>query len=187
VTDRGAALDLSPGAGVVLDGTPWTVASFEPQFGRVLLRGDGGQVRQYSVRHLLHDPGCRPAAAFAPTSQRGRQPATLADLSERQQHLVKLRYAHVQEAETGFRSGDPRWPAPGEPRSAFDPAATTVGQRRAAKAAKLRALGAEQLQLLGFAGVSERTLRRLADNCRRFGMAGCIVGRWCAAAGRGRA
>ncbi|GAA4259300.1 hypothetical protein [Dactylosporangium darangshiense] len=42
----------------------------------------------------------------------------------------------------------------------------------------MRALGVEQLRLLGFAGVSERTLRRLVDDCRRFGVAGCIVGRW---------
>jgi hypothetical protein len=47
-----------------------------------------------------------------------------------------------------------------------------------AKATELRTLGVEQLRLLGFAGVSERTLRRLADDCHRFGVAGCIVGRW---------
>jgi hypothetical protein len=126
----------------VIDGVTWTVESFEPQFGRVLLRGGPGQVQRTTVRALLNDSGCRASTASTPAwSNRDRQPATLHDLSDRQQELVRLRYAHVQEAETGFRSGDPCRALPGEPRTAYDPAVTTVGQRRAAKAAELRAMG----------------------------------------------
>jgi hypothetical protein len=42
----------------------------------------------------------------------------------------------------------------------------------------LTALGVEESRLLGFTGVSERTLRRLAGRCDRFGVAGCIRGSW---------
>lgn len=55
--------------------------------------------------------------------------------------MVRLRAAHVLETETGFRGGDPLRPGPGEPRPAFDPQATTLGQRRRAKIAELQALG----------------------------------------------
>jgi len=48
----------------------------------------------------------------------------------------------------------------------------------APRPAELRALGREEARLLGFEYVSERTLRRLAANYRRFGPIGCIDGRW---------
>jgi hypothetical protein len=82
------------------------------------------------------------------------------------------------EAETGFRSGSPLLALDGEPHPDYDPGATTIAQRRTAKAAELRALGPEQLrQLTGMAAVSERTLRRWAGAYWRFGIAGCIDGR----------
>jgi hypothetical protein len=143
----------------------------------VLLRGDGGAWMRSSVRALLNDSGCR--AAVAPSAGgSGVQAATLRDLTEDQQRWARLRFAHVQEAETGYRSGDPLWALPGEPRAAYDPARTTARVRRLAKAAELQALGVEERRLLGFAGVSERTLRRLATRCGRFGVAGCIRGGW---------
>jgi hypothetical protein len=110
--------------------------------------------------------------------QRGRQPMVLEDLTDWQQEIVRLRYAHVQEAETGFRSGDPWRALPGEPRPPYDPRATTVTQRRAAKVAELAALGTDEAALLGFARVSVRTLQRYAVACRRLGMLGCVDGNW---------
>ncbi|MBN1172661.1 MAG: DDE-type integrase/transposase/recombinase [Micromonosporaceae bacterium] len=108
----------------------------------------------------------------------GRQPVVLEDLTEWQQEIVRLRYAHVQEAETGFRSGDPWRAVPGEPRQGFDPRSTTVAQRRAAKVAELAALGADEAAAIGFTRVSVRTLQRYAVACRRLGMLGCVDGHW---------
>jgi hypothetical protein len=83
---------------------------------------------------------------------------------------------------SAVRAGGParcrRAAAPGHDPGAGHLGATTVAQRRAAKAAELRALGPEQLRrLTGLDAVSERTLRRWACACRRFGIAGCIDGR----------
>jgi hypothetical protein len=107
----------------------------------------------------------------------GRQPAVIEDLTEDQQRRLWLRVEHVLEAETGFRSGDPRDPRPGEPRAGYDPATSTAGQRRRAKVAELRALGRDDAAMLGLAQVSERTLKRLAAAYWRSGVAGCIDGR----------
>ena len=70
----------------------------------------------------------------------------LEDLTAGEREQLHLRVAHVLEAETGFRSGSPLRALDGEPRPEYDPDATTLGQRRAAKAAELRALGPEQLE-----------------------------------------
>jgi hypothetical protein len=175
-----APLDLSPGARLVFDDVEWTVESFEPQYGRVLLARGSGEVMRTSVRALVNHPGCRVStmSAATPWADRGRQPVLLADLTAHQQELARVRFAHVQEAETGFRRGDPLRALPGEPRPEYDPNAATLAQRRAAKVAEIRALGIDQARLLGFSGISERTLRRLAANCRRFGLAGAIKGSW---------
>ncbi|MFF3505491.1 hypothetical protein [Streptomyces sp. NPDC003247] len=51
--------------------------------------------------------------------------------------------AHLLETETGYRSGSAFWAEEGEPRLQFDPARTTLTQRRAAKVAELAALPGE--------------------------------------------
>jgi hypothetical protein len=107
-----------------------------------------------------------------------RQPVVWADLTGEQQELVRSRFGHVQEAETGFRSGDPWRPGPGEPRSQYDPASTTLTQRRLAKVAEIRAMGPQAAAGVGFARVSERTLKRLGSECRAHGMIACVNGAW---------
>lgn len=179
MTGGGGVLDLAPGAKLVLGGVEWAVARVEPQVGRVVLRrGDQEQAR--SVRELVNHPDCRPSTntGALPAHSRGRQPAGLDDLTEGQRELVAARYAHLLEVETGYRGGDPLHPLPGEPRPGYDPAATTLGQRRRAKIAEIEALGPEDAAALGLAHSSERTLKRLAADCRRFGIAGCISGNW---------
>ena len=121
---------------------------------------------------------CRGALAAA-----GRQPPVLDDLTDLQRQVVWLRVAHLLEAETGFRSGDPLRPEPGEPRPGYDPRSTTLGQRRRAKAAELQALGGEEAAVLGLGQVSERTLERMAAAWKDRGPAGCIDGRWVRAGG----
>jgi hypothetical protein len=123
----------------------------------------------------MDDQRWRPVSTAG--GQEGRQPARIDDLTEDQQQRLWLRVGHVLEAETGFRSGELRDPAPGEPRPGYDPVTTTVGQRRRAKVAELQALSRDEAAMLGLGQVSERTLKRLAARFWRFGAPGCIDGR----------
>ena len=108
----------------------------------------------------------------------GRQTPVMEDLTPTRQEQLRLRVAHLLEAETGFRRGDPRQALPGEPHPAYDPAITTLGQRRRAKVAELGRLGRDEARMLGLEQVSERTLERLAAAYQRFGIIGCVDGRW---------
>ena len=171
-------LELSVGSVLRLDGADWTVSAVEARHGRVLL-GAGGDERWRSFRWLAHHRDCQAVPSVAEEAAGpSRQPVTLDDLTDYQREVVRLRAAHVLEAETGFRGGDPLRPGPGEPRPGFDPQGTTLEQRRQAKAAELRALGAEEAALLGLGQVSERTLKRMAAAMRDKGLAGCIDRRW---------
>jgi hypothetical protein len=101
-------LDLAVGSGLVLDGAEWTVEQLEPQYGIVALTRADGERMRVSVRFLAGHPQCRPSSRSAvAAADRGRQPRTLRDLSPHQRELAHLRLAHVLEAGTGFRSGDP--------------------------------------------------------------------------------
>ena len=174
MTAAGGLLDLSRGSRLVLDGREWEVTSFEAHAGRVRLQG-GGQELTTTVRFLVNHPGCQAAAG---RGGKGRQPGGLADLTARQREIVAIRYAHLMEAETGYRSGERLRAAPGEPRPAYDPDRTTVTQRREAKAAELAALPADEARALGLHLVSARTLRRWAAHAGGSGMAACIDGHW---------
>src|SRR5256886_4954839 len=133
-----------------------------------------------SVRALVNHPGCHACmmSSATPWAGRGRQPVLMSDLTAHQQELARIRFAHVQEAETGFRSGDPLRAAAGEPRPAYDPQATTLEQRRRAKGAEIEALGPDQARLLGVCGISERTLRRVAGERPPVGAGGGGKGGW---------
>lgn len=179
-----AGLDLTVGAGVVLDGAQWLVELAEPQFGQVVLVAATGERMRVSFRFLLHHPSCRPSTHSAGRAAgRGRQPATVGDLTGQQREMVQLRVAHLLEVETGYRGGDPLRPEPGEPRAGFDPATTTVTQRRLAKVAELAALGRDEARLLGLARVGYRTLIRWDVRRRQFGEVGCADDRWLRAGG----
>lgn len=166
-------LDLAPGAVVDVDGAQWLVAGFEPQYGHVTLRRDD-ETMLTTVRALLRGRVRAVAATVRPLGQR----AGLADLTAEQRDLARLRFAHVMEVETGFRGGDPMRPGLGEPRPGYDPATTTLTKRRLTKVAELNGLDADDARRLGFTHVSLRTLERLASDCRRFGVAGAILGSW---------
>lgn len=174
-------LDLSPGAGLVLDGAEWTIEVFHPQHGRVLLRDRDGRQMAASIRFLINHAGCRQNTTTSGSlmaADRGRQPANLDDLPPARREQVLVRLAHLLEVETGFRGGDPLRPGPGEPRPAYDPASTTVMQRRHAKIAELRAVHPDEARLLGVERVSYRTLLRWEVQRRRFGAIGCADDRW---------
>ncbi|MGW4995434.1 transposase [Streptomyces mirabilis] len=174
-----AVLDLSPGAGVVLDGTQWTVERREPQLGRVQLVASDGVRQQVSFRFLANHPDCRPSSRTASAgADRGRQSKTVEDLKKGRRELVELRMAHLLEVATGFRSGDRLRPGPGEPKPEYDPDATTLTGRRRAKVAELRAMDRQQAKLLGLDAVSLHTLIRWETGRRRFGLIGCADDRW---------
>jgi hypothetical protein len=179
IAERGV-LDLSVGSRLGLNGQEWAVASFLPHLGRVRLRNARGEELATTVRVLINHPDCRPVASTAGLAayNGGRQPAGLDDLTDHQRDIVALRYAHVMEAETGYRSGDPLRALPGEPRPAYDPDKTTLTQRRKTKVAELRALPSGEARMLGLAHISVRTLIRWAVDTRQFGAVGCITGNW---------
>ena len=177
-------MDLSEGSQLVISGEEWEVTCLHAHLGRVRIRPVAGsglrEEKDLTIRALLHHPDCRPSTSTArlPASSRGRQPVILQDLTDAQREIVAIRYAHVMEAETGFRSGEPLRALPGEPRPGYDPDTTTRPQRRQAKAAELSALPTAEARMLGLEHVSARTLRRWAENFRRHGIAALINGSW---------
>jgi transposase InsO family protein len=172
-------LDLSPGAGIVLDGAEWTIERREPHLGRVQLVAADGVRQQVSFRFLANHPGCRPSSRTAASgADRGRQSRTREDLTAGRRQLAELRLAHLLEVETGFRSGDRLRPGPGEPKPEYDPDVTTLTQRRQAKVAELAGLDRQQAKLLGLDAVGYRTLIRWDVDRRRAGLVGCADDRW---------
>ncbi|MDQ0710637.1 hypothetical protein QFZ55_000089 [Streptomyces luteogriseus] len=173
-------LDLSPGAGLVLDGAEWTVERREPHLGRVQLVKDDGTRERMTFRFLANHPQCRSSSrtSSATRTDRGRQRKASEDLNAGRLELTELRMAHLLEVATGFRSGDPFHPGPGEPRAEYDPATTTLTERRHAKVAELTALDPQHAKLLGLGSVGYRTLIRWENARRRFGLVGCADDRW---------
>ncbi|MFI5756485.1 hypothetical protein [Streptomyces sp. NPDC051569] len=86
--------------------------------------------------------------------------------------------AHLLEVGTGFRSGNPEDPGPGEPRPCYDPAVTTLTERRWAKVAELAAMDRQEARMLGLDRVGYRTLIRWERGRERSGLIGCADDRW---------
>ncbi|WP_431971555.1 hypothetical protein [Nocardia sp. bgisy134] len=183
MSDRRGLLELTVGVVLRFDGLDWTVQEIQAEHGRFLVRPASGAVESRTFRWLMFHPDCRVVSSVVVKDPRSGQLAVRTDLTSEQQDRLHIRLAHALEAETGFRSGDSRRRAPGEPRPAYDPEQTTLTQRRRTKVAELAALGAEELAVLGLANLSERTLRRLAAAWRTEGFAGCVDGRWLRAGG----
>ncbi|MEV6867701.1 transposase [Streptosporangium subroseum] len=178
-------LDLSPGAGLVLDGTEWTVELREPHLGRVQLVSADGTRQRVSFRFLVNYQGCRPSSrTSAAGADRGRQPKTVKDLGQGKRQLAEFRLAHLREVETGFRSGNPLLPGLGEPKPEYDPDTTTLTGRRKAKAAELKAMDPQQAKLLGLDSAGYRTLIRWDKERHRFGLVGCADDRWLRESGK---
>ena len=173
------ALDLSLGAVLVLDGQEWVVERREPETGHVHLVDAGGRRQRLTFRGLAHHPSCRPSSRTgAQGANRGRQPKSVKDLKPDRLRLVELRYAHLMEAEKGYRSGDPLRPGPGEPRPQYDPDTTTVTARRLAKVAELAAMDRQEARALALDRVGVRTLIRWEARRHVDGLIGCADDRW---------
>lgn len=178
-----ATLCLAEGSEIELDGTRWLVGRYEPHCGRLILVAQDGATLPTSVRVVVNHPHCRQDDG----PRLKRQQFTMGDLSEFQQKRLRLQVAHMLEAETGYRSGTSLHRAPGEPRPQYDPESTGVVERRAAKAAELKALGLAEAELLGLDHMSRWTLERLAAKYwRRENIEDCIDGRLLRSAGQRR-
>ncbi|MFJ2582753.1 transposase [Kitasatospora aureofaciens] len=174
-------LELAAGSRLLLNGVPWTVESAEPQFGRLVLVDGEGRAEHRSIRWLVHHPDLRPAGKPADVGGPARavQPLSVADLTEDQLARARIRAEHVLEAATGFRDGHRARARPGEPRPAYDPDATTLTERRAAKVAELAAMAPDEAARLGLQGLGLRTLQgltALADGGSL--LLACADGRW---------
>ncbi|MFE7567749.1 transposase [Streptomyces sp. NPDC057539] len=173
------ALDLAPGAALVLDASEWLVERQEPHLGRVHLMNRAGVRQCVSFRFLLNHPQCRSSSLTSSSgANRGRQEMTLKDLKPEKVPLVQLRFEHLMEVFCGFRSGDPLHPRPGEPRPEYHPDRTTMSERRQAKVAELEAMDPAAAKLLALDRVGVRTLERWERKRRRFGVIGCADDRW---------
>ncbi len=84
-------------------------------------------------------------------------------LSEAQTREATRMLCDLNEAWSGYRSGDPERAAPGEPRAGYDPAVNTLSERLEAKAREL--------------GCSVRRLRDRRARLRRHGIRGLVDGR----------
>ncbi|MFE7126699.1 transposase [Streptomyces sp. NPDC057617] len=175
-----ALMDLAVGIELRISGLGWRVEEIRPHLGQVVLTGPGVESQCRSVRWLMHHPDCVPVRASALPARHGAVHQRLSgdDLTPDQLKRARMRAAHSLEAETGFREGHPSRALPGEPRSAYDPATTTVSQRRRAKVAELAALGREEAAMLGLQHMSLRTLERLAAESGENLVLACADGRW---------
>lgn len=180
-------LNLAPGSELELDGLRWTVRKFEPQRGRLTLVASDGREMATSMGAVINHPGCSQTWPADSAARVGRQRSTMADLTELQQKQLRLRVAHMLEAETGYRSGSVLRRGLGEPQARYDPVSTTLTQRREAKVADLRAMSPAEAELLGLDHVSGITLERLAAKYwRRESIDDCIDGRHLRLAGERR-
>nr|WP_322987275.1 transposase [Phaeacidiphilus oryzae] len=160
-----------------MGGVEWTIQAIEPQWGRLTLVGPDGVTEVRSISWLINHPDVR-AAAPKRTASTAIQPPGLTDLTPDQLRRARNRAAHVLEAETGFRGGDASRARPGEPRPAYDPACTTLTERRRAKAAEIKAMPPEEAHALGLTGLGFRTLEGLAKVAREDLTQACADGRW---------
>lgn len=146
------SLALAPGTAVLLHGQEHRIAEVNRASGCVTLHPDSGEDLTMSVEDVVNHPNIAAASgAFTP------QDAAVDRLSQRHRKILHERIAHVYEAETGYRSGDPTHPLAHEPRSCYDPALTSLTSRRSTKARELDTDAAR------FAGISMSysTIRRI--------------------------
>ncbi|MFD5082545.1 transposase [Kitasatospora sp. NPDC058406] len=174
-------LELAPGGRLVLNGVEWRVEAVEAGSGAVVLADGRGRVETRSIRWLIHHPDVRVLkdGVLPGRAQVGSgQPVALADLTDQQAEQARIRAEHVLEAMTGFRGGHWSRARPGEPRPAYDPEATTLTERRRAKAAELAAMPPGEASILGLSSMSERTLQRLSRASGESLLLACADGRW---------
>ncbi|MEU2060996.1 transposase [Streptomyces sp. NPDC013455] len=185
---RQGLVQVSAGRRLSLNGVEWTIESVEAHVGRLVLSNGADRTETRSFRWLVNHPDLRVLgqADGGPASGASLQPRSLADLTPNQLERARIRAEHVLETATGFRDGHPSRARPGEPRPAYDPARTTLTERRYAKAAEVKAIPAREAALLGLKGLGFRTLETLTRLSGESLLLACADGRWTRRRGRRR-
>jgi hypothetical protein len=149
-------LTLHVGSRVCFEGSEQVVVSLDGVTAG--LQAESGQIRKVLLEYLFESPGF----ALPGTESRIASDGLLASLRPEVVELAQLWERHVIEVETG-RAPD----STGDslPRSAYDPATTTLRQRDAAKASELTELGIP---------VSAMTVQRMRARYRTEGIAGLV-------------
>lgn len=147
---------LARGIRVSVDSREWLITQINHTKGFVRLCDDQGEETTLGLDEFVTHPHIEEITA---------KPARVLDaaverLDARAREILAKRIAHVYEAETGYRSGTPDVALPHEPRPEYDPATTTLMQRREAKA---RELDNEHAADAG-TKMSVATIRRIAKS-----------------------
>lgn len=124
---------LARGIRVTLDGRELLITQVNHDKGFLRLADDEGEQTTMALDEFVTHPrveeiNARPASVVDAAVER---------LDARTREILNKRIAHVYEAETGYRSGTPAMALPHEPRPEYDPATTTLTERREAKAREL--------------------------------------------------
>lgn len=150
---------LQVGTRVRFDGASHSVVSFES--GGVRLRSQQGDAMMIGLGDLVTDPSF---SVLVPNAAEGAADVAVPHTvevpldgipSEIRQQAEEL-LAHLNEAESGFRSGRPDDQLPDEPRPEYDPTLGNLEQRLRAKAVEL--------------GLNVRSLKRYRSNYLRHGL-----------------
>jgi transposase InsO family protein len=150
---------LTIGTLLYFEGEPLTVTGFDGPSTR--LTTSSGRTKVILTTELL----LKARTVESPSDGDESLEAALTDaLPEHVLNPAKLKRAHLQEAMTGFRSGDVNLAGEGEPRPLFDPRLTNKSQRMAAKAQEL--------------GKSEATLWEWQAAFREHGLLGLVDKRY---------
>ena len=147
---------LARGIRVSVDAREWLITQVDHNSGFVRLCDDEGEQSTMALDEFVTHPHIEEITA---------KPASVVDaaverLDKRARDVLNKRIAHVYEAETGYRSGTPDVALPHEPRPEYDPATTTLTERRLAKA---RELNNEHAADAG-TKMSVATIRRIAKS-----------------------
>lgn len=146
----------TPGSEFFLDDRWHQVESYDAQQGCVTVVDTDGVLTTFAVEDLVQHQGLRtPDESTAPVDVVSSLPA-----DARMRALRRIE--HISEAMTGYRSGDPAQPLPGEPRPEYDPHLFLQKDRLAAKE---RELDNEFARECGVT-MSARTMRRLWPKIR---------------------
>lgn len=140
-----------PGNEFLLHGKWHRVHSYNRENGYIVAVDGNGTLSTLTLDEVIHHP------ALATPHERPAIIDMAGFVSEHDRRLAMLRIDEVQEAVTGYRSGDPQNARPGEPRPQYDPQTTTKGARLEAKAAELDTPANNELGLK----MSVRTMRRI--------------------------
>lgn len=127
---------LGIGSSLSWDGSWCTIVDFAGN--AVVVEDVQGRRRRLRYSDLLVPASEGGRARLPASGPDDREPLTIVwdEMSDAEREKVQVRADHVREVLTGFKSGSPGVPAPGEPRPEYA-AGTSMSSRVAAKAAEL--------------------------------------------------